>query len=701
MIVFLLVLVVAAIAAYAFWDHDLFHRRGVPEHLPAQATNMAAEQGWTPAERLQTKYYIENDSPHGTFRSQAIALGHPVDSRGRPIANKMIRSRGDTPVGVLTGAPGSGKTTCIGVPAAVMWGRDEQGYVPLGGGSPLLLVAPKSELIELSLLSRLAQGEVAVWAVDGGRYLPDVLLPYKRLWTPLVECERWVDALVVNRAMTEGIKNRDEFWAAAGGYVLAAAMWAVKHRRKSGSLIDVWQALTGANGKLGDVTAIESLYFELGEHLDPKPVADPVEWQRLQDDAEDAMLARLALEPLVVSEAPQTNSGIITTGLMALGAALLPGVGSIAYDSPEVINLEALLIDSAGTVAVVGSTLHMHAVRPLMTAFLTAVRLHTEARAFRNGGRLRRQLLVLIDELPVVVSSGEMYAEWLATSRSQGVQHMYITQSVAALDGSWGGKDWRTHCVNSTVDRLWLSMSADVESLELAVKLGGDHLVTTQSSSTPDRDTKSKGEGGTTTTPAVTTTTKTESYRDLVPLGRVAALAKGEAILYSEADRAQVVLAPYFHDPLLMSLVRTGLPLLPDGSAPEPPPPPPVGVSSDRVDVPTPDVVPDPVPRTVPDPAPSVEPTTTFDDYSSDDAPDSDDASSFDDFGDLPDGPEPDAEPEPDGGSEPAHPSRGVAWDALGASVMSPPAPQRSAGRSLRDAVEQAKRAKPADVETV
>ena len=82
--------------------------------------NLADESGWARPHALQL-------SPIGKEGQQTIRLGRPIDRTGAPLSGAYVYSKGSTPVGILGGSTGSGKTSGLLSPAGVMWGRDEDG----------------------------------------------------------------------------------------------------------------------------------------------------------------------------------------------------------------------------------------------------------------------------------------------------------------------------------------------------------------------------------------------------------------------------------------------------------------------------------------------------------------------------------------------------------------------------------------------
>jgi type IV secretory pathway TraG/TraD family ATPase VirD4 len=461
---------------------------------------------WTPVHQLST----DDRLPNG---AQRIALGWPTDGRRKVLRDKTSYSDGETPVGIVCGGTGSWKTSTILAWAALMWGRYTDGSIA-NGGSPLVMLAPKTELMELSLKGRLTQGKVALWCPDGPslELLPEVLRPYLAKWTPLCEVGKegafggWSGAQAMAEAMcpsSDGAGGQVDFWSNTAARLLAAAFWTVVMRGSGGSLNDVYDVLTrptivrttkeDGTEQVIELDPLKAMHAEIERRLVlPEGAPDtPANRKRVAG----AHLAMRAIADLAISEAPMTNSGVVTTAATALSVVLREGTPDIAWDDPDCIDFDELLVNSAGSIFVTGSIGGMRAVRPLTSAFLGAVKRHMEHRAYQNGGLLTRRLLVIIDELPIICGAGEMFSEWCATARSSGVQLLYAMQDVATLDWLWG-EDLRLRTINNTPDKLFFPAVADLKSLELAEALAGDHKVTTKSSSKASTSGRSSGVDG-------------------------------------------------------------------------------------------------------------------------------------------------------------------------------------------------------------
>ena len=531
------------------------------------------ESGWTPAHRLVL-------TPISLLGDRRVALGHPTDRKGAPDRSKTVYSDGATPIGILSGSTGSGKSSSILATAALMHGRDADGHLR-DGGSPMLLAAPKTELIEIALQSRLAQGPVIVFDASNGealplegadphgRHIPD-LRPYLGAWSPLSECATWEGALDTALAMCQGTMGsggagNGDFWEASAARLVAAALWVARMRGPGTSLADVHDLINAPQKQDDDadapaVPALRALADEIDGYIEAFSDSDGEAAARM---AADARLARRAIADLV-DGAETTIGSVRNTAGTALSAALRTGVATMAWDDPRAIDIDRYLVNANGTIALVGSFSRMRTFRPITSAFLDAVRWRLETRAQANGGRLDRQVLVLIDELTTITSGGELFSEWCASARSQRVQILYATQDLAGIDHVVG-EALRKRIVANTVTRLWLPGTADPDSLKLAEQLAGEHYTWSESHTEGASDSRSRGGGEVATGPGRTTgtntsVTRTQTWRPIVPAGRLASMQPGEAIMLTPYARHQLVLQPWYTSDLLRSIAATGQP---------------------------------------------------------------------------------------------------------------------------------------------
>jgi hypothetical protein len=543
-----------------------------------QVTSLAESNTWSGLDDLQLQ-------PHQADGTGNIALGWFVDAKGKIDRSRVVYSDGDTPVGIVAGGTGSRKTSSVLAEAVLRHGRRLDGRVlqwlsqegaMVKEGAPLALFAPKPELAQIMLKGRLAQGEVAIWVPDGPslKVLPPELKPYLAPWTPLSQCTNWDGAQAMGEALTAGStgsgSGNGAFWEGSAERLVAAAMLCVVQRGPGGTLLDVYDALTApkkimvddGDGGKKEVTlsALAALHGELAQRLATmKLVPEAERTPALQERIADTELALRAIADLAVSEAGATNSSIVTTAATALKSTLRAGTTAIAWDDPNCINIEKLLVDSSGTIAVVATPTGMRACRPLTSAFINAIKRHLELRAFQcEKGRLERQVLVLIDELPVVMGAGEIFGEWCATARSQAVQLLWASQDVSSLD-QWG-THLRNKTINNTSDRLWYPSIADEVSLKLGEMLAGEHKTWSKSISTARSTGQSSGESSSSNSGKSSTDSVAETWRPMMPAGRLSRLKPGESVLVGPGRVCQLAVRWWEADPVLKSIKETGQP---------------------------------------------------------------------------------------------------------------------------------------------
>ena len=424
---------------------------------------------------------------------------------------------------------------------------------------------------------------IAVWNVAGDAFIPTDLLPYLVSWTPLSEATTWMKSRHIAMAMCAGAGEgaaSGGFWEKSAARILASAMHAVVLRGPGGTFEDVYDALTlptkktvrdeDGNAVTVSIPPIRALHDELADFASATTIdiGDGLYEKRL----ERSIGARYAAKAIAdcVSGSETTIGSMINTATTAISAALIPGVANTPWDAPTSLNLKRHLIDTPGTVAVIGSVSDMAAARPFLSAFFASVKIMIEREAIAIGGQLRRQLLWSIDELTIVMGDGQLFADLLATARSHNVQVLYATQELASLDAAYG-EALRTRIVNNTGDRLLLPNVACRDTLQLMSDLLGEYLATLHSYSTATNSGRTRAEGNVSHQSGDGETKSwSQQYRPLAPIGRLTKLREWEAVLVTFGAAAQLKVRPWFIDPIITSLVHTGQPPVPPAEQPLP-----------------------------------------------------------------------------------------------------------------------------------
>lgn len=350
-----------------------------------------------------------------------VPLGYGPDGH-------MLGSTGHT---LVVGPTGCGKTFNVLAPVGFRWTT-----------APMIVISTKTDLAGMLAAARSRLQPVWGWDPTGRAGLASVPGVAPVRWDPVSEVTTPDDAIYLAdqmiRASGVGSGDNGAYWAAQGGILLSALLWAAKRSDAStGWVLD--QAYAGAEG-----------------------------WADLLDTLGDTPALAGPLAGLVTSAAGDGGRRVDSTAgtvqaalaayrLSALRDSPLPAVTLDAWADQAACLFVACPMDQASTLA------------PVVVGLVSAA---VAAQRRRHHG----DALVLIDELPNIAPLPDLPG-WLAELRSWGVTIVGAAQSWGQLT-KWGPS-------RQAIEQAWPWLAlfngiTDTALLHEISKARGDQLVTRQ-----------------------------------------------------------------------------------------------------------------------------------------------------------------------------------------------------------------------------
>jgi len=337
---------------------------------------------------------------------------------------------------VAFGPPQSGKSAGLAIPALLEW----QG--------PAVASSIKTDLLGATLRRRRELGEAFVFDPFELSGMPG------HTWTPLRGALTWDGALEVAWRLAaageldqRGVEGGD-FWAIAAEQRLAPLLYAAA--RSGAGIEQVVQWTHGQGQRALDLT-LDSLLAGA------------------RDDRE-ALDARAAYEAVRAfdAQADRTRTSIEATAQAVLRAYRFTRVARSAQGCE--ITAERLLSSSA-TLYLIGDAKASKLLRPIFLALLSEIVDAAYELANRSGGRLRRPLLVCLDEAGNVAPLPNL-AEIASTAPSHNIQLISIFHDLAQARSRY--RQQAETVVNSHRARMLLPGVADLDTLRYFSGLVGD-----------------------------------------------------------------------------------------------------------------------------------------------------------------------------------------------------------------------------------
>jgi type IV secretion system protein VirD4 len=395
---------------------------------------------------------------------------------------------------VVIGPAGTGKTTGFAIPALLEW------------DGPVVATSVKGDLLEHTIDRRRRLGEMWVYDPTGSTGQPTAG------WTPLTSSADWQGALRMAawlvstaRAGERGGLQDSDFWYAVAQKLLAPLLYAA--------------ARSGA-----------------GMH-------DVVRWVDLQDEEEPLTALHQAREvdalqafAASINREDRSRSSAYTTTETVLAAFADPAVLTTTTRQPA-ITPDGLLDGGTHTLYVCGPLHEQARLRPLFTALIEETINAVYQRANRPDTRLRKPLLLVIDEAANIAPLPDL-AQLASTARGIGIQLVTVWQDFAQLQARYG--TFAQTVINNHRAKVVLSGVSDTPTLDYLSRLIGDQAVT-DVSETRERD------------GSVRSTTQAIRHRALAPPAVLRQAATGSGVLvYGNLAPARLRLRPWAsdHNPL-------------------------------------------------------------------------------------------------------------------------------------------------------
>src|SRR5690242_15736811 len=337
---------------------------------------------------------------------------------------------------IAFGPPQSGKSAGLAVPALLEW------------DGPAVASSIKTDLLTATASRRRALGGVFVFDPF------ELLGSPGHTWSPLHTAHTWDGALEVAWRLAaaaeldqRGVEGGD-FWAIAAEQRLAPLLYIA--------------AVTG----VGMGSVVRWLYGQGGRELDQA-------LNRLSEfagDSEQLDAAHAAFDAVRAFEAQadSTRSSIEATAQALLRAYRFARVQRSAR-STEI--LADRLLDQAATLYLIADAKASKLLRPIFSALLSEIVDRAYERATHDGGRLRRPLLLCLDEAGNIAPLPNL-AEIASTAPSHNIQLVSIFHDLAQARSRYGTQ--AETVVNSHRARMLLPGVADLDTLRYFSGLAGE-----------------------------------------------------------------------------------------------------------------------------------------------------------------------------------------------------------------------------------
>ena len=405
------------------------------------------------------------------------------------VDRRLVATEHQHSVAVI-GPAGTGKTTGFAIPALLEW------------DGPVVATSVKGDLLEHTIDRRRQLGEV--WVYDPVASTGEATAG----WSPLTGSHDWQGALRMAawlvstaRAGERGGLQDSDFWYAVAQKLLAPLLYAA------------------ANSGAG--------------------MRDVVRWVDLQDEQEpltalhqttevDALQAFAAS----INREERSRSSAYTTTETVLAAFADPSVLTTTTTQPA-ITPDRLLDGGSHTLYVCGPLHEQARLRPRFTALIEETINAVYQRANRPDPRLRKPLLLVIDEAANIAPLPDL-AQIASTARGVGIQLVTVWQDFAQIQARYG--TFAQTVINNHRAKVVLSGVSDTPTLDYLSRLIGDQA-STEISETRDKD------------GSVRSTTQSTRHRPLAPPAALRQTATGNGVLvYGNLRPAHLRLRPWHHN---------------------------------------------------------------------------------------------------------------------------------------------------------
>lgn len=407
----------------------------------------------------------------------------------------------------VIGPSGCGKTAGFAIPALLEW------------EGPIIAMSVKADLIAPTIRHRWKKGRV--WVYDPTGVSGEDAAP----WSPIDGCKTWRGAMRTAAWMVEAVTPpRDsladaDYWytqarkglgpylyaAAEGGFGISQVVrWIdtqavadveclLKRAAEKGRAVAVedeateaafdaeWtalydQTLAMFRRMLAAGPAPAARLADLPEDLWPFELVHDIrgsveaEWQADRATRAGDPSAPLFTARALFNKEPRLRGSVYATIENVLAAWADPSVGYVAQPSDFRIDLEKWL-SGDNTIYVVATADEQARLRPVLTVLLQQAIRHAYDTASRQGGRLAKPCLLLIDEAgnTVVLPDLPGYA---STARSHGITLVTVWQDLGQLRASYHARAQTV--LNNHRAKLFGAGISDPDTLDLVSRLVGD-----------------------------------------------------------------------------------------------------------------------------------------------------------------------------------------------------------------------------------
>lgn len=404
---------------------------------------------------------------------------------------------------LVFGPPGSFKTTALIIPAILGW------------TGPVIATSVKADIIHATRAAREALGQVIILDPLGSSGLGT------HRWSPLGACKTF-----------------------AGAQQTAAALAATEHLEHASAEHRFWVEL--AEGLLAPL-----LYAAASTH---RAMVDVVGWVQHHPHEQDQH-CRLASCPVQEITAILTRLGdelALRAWRSTLGRAdgdlrLLDSIYATAEKLLKVYGDARVAAFTAGNdvdwIAVLAgcNTVYLYAppdeqdrLRPIFEVILSdALRVAQQQATATRGGMLKLRLLLALDEAGNVAALADL-PRWATIARGLGIQLLTVWHDFSQLTGRYGTR--AATVLNAHRAKVFLSGLADLDTLDVASRLIGEHAVTEHAETHVTSGDRSRSQHRT--------------YRPLLPPDALRRLRPGDGVVvYGHLRPFRIRLCPWFAEP--------------------------------------------------------------------------------------------------------------------------------------------------------
>lgn len=410
---------------------------------------------------------------------------------------------------LVWGPTQSGKTTSLAVPAILEW------------PGPVVATSTKGDLVADTIGWRSQLGDVHVYdPARSTNFTPSG-------WSPLAGCDTWAGATAAAWEL-----------AMAGKACLGSGM----------ALADFWFP-----------SAAKSMAPYLhAAACSRRDVGALVRWIDAEERDEVNRILRMLHPDAALAHAAtfkrddKSRSSLFQVMQQILAAYGDPAVAASA--ARHDIDMHKLLDGGAHTLYVTAPLRDQKRFRPLFSTVIGQLLAAVYAHAARTGKPLDPPLLLVLDEAANIAPVEDL-PEVASTAAALGLQLVTVFQDNAQIKGRYG--DAAGTIVNNHRAKLLLPGVSDIETLELASRLAGDHEIDRDSSTTDASGRRSRTTAG--------------QWRRLLPVELARTLEDGFGILlYGNLPPIRLRLRPWYRSFRLRRRARLRTPADPTFDHPNP-----------------------------------------------------------------------------------------------------------------------------------